>query len=125
MSVTLALQELRNRALATGLLARRSASPSAASGRVAVITMAVAGKGTDATSNRALAALREEVLPATLERLPGVRASVTGSTAMSKDFNDAHEGARAVGLRVRALARLPAAAGDVPLARDPRSPRSC
>ena len=50
--------------------------------------MAVAGQGTDTTSNRALAALREQVLPATLERLPGVEASVTGSTAMSKDFND-------------------------------------
>ena len=46
--------------------ARRSASRINDERTVAVITMAVAGKGTDATSDRALAALRDDVLPATL-----------------------------------------------------------
>ncbi|HEY0344170.1 MAG TPA: MMPL family transporter, partial [Solirubrobacteraceae bacterium] len=36
-----------------------------------------------------LAALREDVIPATIERVPGTTVNVTGSTAGSKDFNDA------------------------------------
>ena len=46
------------------------------------------GNGTDARSNRALDELRGELLPATLGRVPGVRADVTGMTAGSRDFND-------------------------------------
>ena len=65
--MTVALKELRERARATGLLASRSASRSTTTAPSAVITMAVAGKGTDATSNRALAALRDDVLPATFD----------------------------------------------------------
>jgi hypothetical protein len=59
-----------------------------------VITMAVAGNGTDATSDRALTALRDSVLPATFADREGVRTYVTGTTAMSSDFN-AHMKARA------------------------------
>ena len=88
LSVILALPEVRHHALATGLLREPFGFTLSRDRSVGVVTMAVAGQGTDATSNRALAALREQVLPATLERLPGVEASVTGSTAMSKDFND-------------------------------------
>jgi RND superfamily putative drug exporter len=87
LSVILALPDVRHRALATGLLREPFGFTLSRDRRVGVITMAVAGMGTDATSNRALAALREQVLPATLEGLPGVQASVTGSTAMSRDFN--------------------------------------
>ena len=88
LSVTVALKELRERALATGLLQPPFGFTINDDRTTAVITMAVAGKGTDATSDRALAALRDEVLPATLGSRPGVRAYVTGTTAMSKDFND-------------------------------------
>ena len=88
LSVILALPDLHARALATGLLREPFGFTLSRDRTVGVVTMAVAGKGTDVTSNRALSALREEVLPATLRRLPGVDASVTGSTAMSKDFND-------------------------------------
>jgi hypothetical protein len=87
LSVTVALKELRERALATGLLQPPFGFSINDERTVAVITMAVAGKGTDATSDRALAALRDEVLPATLERKPGVRTYVSGTTAMSHDFN--------------------------------------
>jgi uncharacterized membrane protein YdfJ with MMPL/SSD domain len=86
--VTVALKELRARALATGLLQAPFGFSISDDRRTAVITMAVAGKGTDATSDRALAALRDEVLPATFASRPGVRTYVTGTTAISKDFND-------------------------------------
>ena len=88
LSVTVALKELRERALATGLLQAPFGFSINDDRTTAVITMAVAGKGTDATSDRALAALRDDVLPATFDRRPGVRTYVTGTTAMSMDFNE-------------------------------------
>jgi RND superfamily putative drug exporter len=47
------------------------------------------GNGTDKTSEAALATLRNDVIPATIGKVPGVEANVTGMTAGSKDFNDA------------------------------------
>ncbi len=88
LAVILALDDVRDRALETGLMQLPFGFTLNANRNVGVVSIAVAGKGTDATSNRALAALRDQVLPATLGRLPGVETSVTGSTAISKDFND-------------------------------------
>ena len=88
LSVALALDDVNERALATGLLHEPFGYSLSPDRSVGIITMAVAGKGTDATSNRALAALRRDVVPQTLGRLPGVEAHVTGPTAISKDFND-------------------------------------
>lgn len=55
--------------------------------RVVEITVPLAGKGFDTTSRRALAALREDVIPQTLGGVPGVRAYVGGDLAFSEDFN--------------------------------------
>jgi len=55
---------------------------------VANISIPVKGNGTDSTSNAALAALREEIVPVTVGNVPGAEAGVTGETAQSKDFND-------------------------------------
>jgi RND superfamily putative drug exporter len=55
---------------------------------VAVISVPVDGNGTDATSNKALAALRDEIIPPTLGTLAGAEVAVSGDTALSKDFND-------------------------------------
>ncbi|MGE5636003.1 MAG: MMPL family transporter, partial [Nocardioidaceae bacterium] len=46
------------------------------------------GDGTDAASERALAKLRDELIPQTVGRVDGLQADVTGITASSKDFND-------------------------------------
>ncbi|MES1247000.1 MAG: MMPL family transporter, partial [Actinomycetota bacterium] len=54
---------------------------------VARITLSLAGNGVDATSYRALAELRADVLPSTIGRLPDTRWGVTGSTASSHDYN--------------------------------------
>ena len=61
--------------------------------------------------------VREQVIPATLGRLPGVHADVTGMTAGSKDFNDTMKRPPAVRVRLRARARVPAAARDLPVDR--------
>ena len=45
---------------------------------VAVVSVPLSGKGTDAASYRALDTLRGEVIPATVGQLPGVKAQVTG-----------------------------------------------
>ena len=42
-----------------------------ASRKAARVLMPLAGKGTDATSNRALDTLRREVIPATIGKVPG------------------------------------------------------
>ncbi|HTT94563.1 MAG TPA: MMPL family transporter, partial [Solirubrobacterales bacterium] len=60
----------------------------AADGRVAELSVPLAGDGTDSRSQDALAKLRGELIPATVGGVPGATAQVTGSTAGSVDFND-------------------------------------
>ena len=55
---------------------------------VANISIPVKGSGTDSTSNEALAALRDEIVPVTVGSIPDAVVGVTGETAQSKDFND-------------------------------------
>ena len=111
LQVTATIRELRNRAVATGPHARpghrRSTSPDRT---VAQVSVPLAGNGTDDTSNRALNVLRDRIIPETLGRLPGVEAPVTGPHGRLLRLQRAHEATRAVGLRVRAHARVPAAA---------------
>ncbi len=56
-------------------------------GRVLLVSVPIAGGGTDARSNAALAALRDRVLPATFGRVSGVSYAVTGLTAGNHDFS--------------------------------------
>ena len=61
-------------------------------GRAEMISIPIAGNGTNAASNRAVQRLRA-LVPATLGVVPGVRAGVTGDTAGNLDFGatmDAH-----------------------------------
>jgi RND superfamily putative drug exporter len=55
---------------------------------VAIVSVPLRGDGTDAASEAGLAALRDRIIPRTLDDVPGVEANVTGLTAGSKDFND-------------------------------------
>ena len=55
---------------------------------LALVEIPLAGNGTDSVSEAALARLRGDVIPATIERVPGTQTNVTGMTAGSKDFND-------------------------------------
>ena len=87
--------------------------------RAARVRFSLAGTGTDATSNHALDLLRDTVIPSTIGRVPGVRVHTTGMTADSRDFNDSMKSHAPLRVRLRLRARLPAAAGHVPLDRDP------
>jgi RND superfamily putative drug exporter len=53
----------------------------------AIIDVPLSGNGEDAASVRALATLRDKVIPATLGRVPNLRVEVTGLTAGTADFN--------------------------------------
>ncbi len=48
---------------------------------VETVTVSLAGSGTDARSEAALASLRNRIIPATIGRVPSVSAYVTGTTA--------------------------------------------
>ena len=88
LQVTAAIRDLRNRAVETGLMRDPVTVVNSRDGTVAQINVPLAGDGTDDTSNRALETLRADVIPATLGRLPGAQAPVTGLTAGSFDFNE-------------------------------------
>ena len=64
-----------------------------ASDQVLVISVPLAGNGTDATSVNALDTLRNRVLPATLGKVPGISYAVGGDTASNHDV-DAQLGSR-------------------------------
>jgi RND superfamily putative drug exporter len=55
--------------------------------QVLVVSVPLAGGGTDATSNNALITLRDQALPATLGQVPGISYSVAGLTAGNHDFD--------------------------------------
>ena len=57
-------------------------------GTVANVAVPIAGKGNDGPSNAALAALRDEIVPATIGAVPDTEVAVGGFAAESKDFND-------------------------------------
>jgi RND superfamily putative drug exporter len=87
-AVRTAIARLERSALATGQIGQPMSVSVNSAGTVAVVSMPLAGGGTDATSNRALVTLREQLIPRAFERLGAVRVQVTGETAQSKDFND-------------------------------------
>jgi RND superfamily putative drug exporter len=75
-------------ALATGEMAGPVVVSESPDRTVAAVTISLAGRGTDARSDRALATLRRTVIPRTIGAVPGVHAYVGGTTAGSRDFTD-------------------------------------
>jgi RND superfamily putative drug exporter len=55
---------------------------------LAVVSIPMHGTGESDEALASLAALREDVVPATIGRVPGTTVDITGQTAGSKDFND-------------------------------------
>jgi len=82
------IDALKRAALATGRMREPISVDVSASHRAARLLIPLAGTGTDSTSNRALDTLRGTVIPATIGRIDGAQAHVTGPTAGSRDFND-------------------------------------
>jgi uncharacterized membrane protein YdfJ with MMPL/SSD domain len=82
-----ALAALKSKAIATGQMHGPIEVDVNKAHTVARVTIPLAGKGTDATSNAALRTLRNDVLPATVGKVPGAVYAVTGPTAQSADEN--------------------------------------
>jgi uncharacterized membrane protein YdfJ with MMPL/SSD domain len=83
-----AIKDLQREAIATGQLNEPTDVEINPDKTVAVVDLAVRGTGTDAASEKSLAVLRDQVVPATVGKLQGAEVAVTGFTAGSKDFND-------------------------------------
>ena len=56
---------------------------------VAIVTLPTTGDGTDDLSNKAVDALRGDIVPSTVGKVDGVEAYTTGEAAATGDFNDA------------------------------------
>ena len=88
-----AVRDLRTQALASGQALEPIDVVVAPGGKALRVEIPLVGKGTDDESNAALAKLRQELVPATLGRVDGIEYAVAGSTAASKDWNDAMKSA--------------------------------
>ncbi len=84
-----AVAALQARASAHGVIHRPVTAQVVGDGRGMVISVPLAGDGTDLVSQRALLDLRDHLLPATIATVPGVSYAVTGNTAGGHDFNAA------------------------------------
>src|SRR5262245_37422840 len=88
-SVTAAIADLKRRALATGRVHTPIRVRVNEQRTVARILLPIDGTGSDSASYAAIDALRNDVIPQTTGRLPGVESGITGDAAESKDFNAA------------------------------------
>jgi RND superfamily putative drug exporter len=83
-----AIAALRERTAASPLFKQPSTLKVNPARTVAQLEIPIVGDGNNGPSNAALAALRNNLIPATIDRVPNTTADVTGQTAGSKDFND-------------------------------------
>jgi len=84
-----ALAALQARASAGRVIHSPVTAEAVAGGRGLVISVPLAGNGTDSASRGALLALRGQILPATIGTVPGASYAVTGNTAGGYDFSAA------------------------------------
>ena len=87
-AVQAAIGRLREQALASGRMHEPITVDVNRRGTVANVTIPIDGNGTDSDSNAALAALRDEIVPATVGALPNAETGVTGLTAQWQDSTD-------------------------------------
>jgi uncharacterized membrane protein YdfJ with MMPL/SSD domain len=88
-AVQKSIKQMEKQALASGRVHQPIDESINEQGTVAVISMAIDGEGTDSASNLSLDTLRNDVIPATLEKQESIEfAGVGGTTADSRDFND-------------------------------------
>ena len=87
--VTAAVAALRDRAAEGGPISQPVTVTELGGGRALLIGVQLAGSGTDTASNNALLTLRNQILPDTLGKVPGVSYAVTGDTAGL--YDDIHQ----------------------------------
>jgi uncharacterized membrane protein YdfJ with MMPL/SSD domain len=83
-----AIGELKRRALASGQMFEPISTEINPGHTVETVSLSLAGDGSNGTSVAALETLRDRVIPASVGRVPGVEAAVTGQTAGTHDFNE-------------------------------------
>jgi RND superfamily putative drug exporter len=83
--VRTAIAALQGRAAVGGQIPEPVTVTSVANGRALIVDVPLAGPGTGQVSYSALLALRNQILPQTLGRAPGISWAVTGDTATSYD----------------------------------------
>jgi RND superfamily putative drug exporter len=82
-----AFADFREQALATGRMEDPIQVQVNDAGTVALVSVPLAGTGTDDASTEALLTLREDVIPGTLGAVDGADVAVMGETASSYDFS--------------------------------------
>jgi RND superfamily putative drug exporter len=82
------IEQLRTQAIATGRMSEPIDVRVNPARTLAVVDIPLRGSGESEQALTSLAALREDVVPATIGRVPGTTVNVSGDTAGSKDFND-------------------------------------
>ena len=87
-SMEQAVAELKRSALATGVLHEPIDVTTNDDQTVTSVVIAMDGDGTDSTSNAALSALRDDIIPSTVGEQPDTEVAVTGMTAYARDFGD-------------------------------------
>jgi RND superfamily putative drug exporter len=83
-----AIRQLEARAMATKTAIDTTSVDVSDDKQVAQVTIPIAGKGTDSASIDALTKVRDDLVPSTVGKVPGVEARVGGDTAVTKDYND-------------------------------------
>jgi len=83
--VAAAVSALRSRAAAGGAIREPVTATALGAGRALLVSVQLAGNGTDSASDTALVTLRNRILPATLGKVPGVSYAVAGDTAADYD----------------------------------------
>jgi uncharacterized membrane protein YdfJ with MMPL/SSD domain len=87
-AVRSAIRELERRALATGSMHEPVTVDVNQAGTVAKVSIPIDGDTTDPAAEAALATLRDEIVPATVGRLPNAESGVTGLAAQWQDSTD-------------------------------------
>jgi uncharacterized membrane protein YdfJ with MMPL/SSD domain len=86
--VTAGIAALERKALQTGRMFEPMTVDVSASHQAARVSIPLIGTGVDAASLNALALLRNNVIPATIGRVPGVTVHTTGIAGQTVDFNN-------------------------------------
>ncbi|HSD80426.1 MAG TPA: MMPL family transporter, partial [Solirubrobacteraceae bacterium] len=86
--VRAAIAELERKAIATNTMNGPADVTVSADRTVASVHIPMKGNGTDELSTRAVEALRSDIVPATIDKVPGTEAYVSGMAAGSLDWND-------------------------------------
>ena len=115
--VQAAIQQLHDRAIATGRLSEPSHVEISPDKTVAVVALSVEGSGTDAASERSLEVLRSEVIPGHRRQALRRRGGRDRRDGRLEGLQRRHDRTRAARARLRARPRVHPAAGHVPLDR--------